>query len=300
MNNGKAPGVDGLPIEWYKIFWGKIKFFFHDLIKEITKEQILHLTARRGIISLIEKLEKDPMYLDHWRPITLLCVDFKILDKVIALRLQKVLPSIINECQVGFMKNKMLGKNLLKLLTVIDYCETENIPAVAISVDFRKAFDTGRWDAVDEALQRFNFGKFFRSLVAITNNQIVATVLNNGKWDKWFTINKGCRQGSPSSALLFVLTAEILSIKIRFNSKIKGIKVYKETVTLGQYADDLWTILSPEAENINHFLHEMEQFEIFSGLTMNLQKTVAIRLGPARIKNFQFITKRTLSWTRIQ
>ena len=48
------------------------------------------------IISLIPKKNKNAEYLTNWRPVSLLNVDYKIATKTIALRLEKVLPSIIH------------------------------------------------------------------------------------------------------------------------------------------------------------------------------------------------------------
>ena len=195
------------------------------------------------------------------------------------------------------MKSRLMGENILKLLTIYEYCENTNTPVVGISVDFRKAFDTVKWEAIDQALKTFNFGEFFCGLIKTINNEIIVTVTNNGKWDRWFSINRGCRQGSPSSALIFILVAETLGIRLRANKKIKGVKIYRETITSCQYADDMWIILSPEAENINEFLREMEVYEEYSGLAMNIEKSTFFKLGKCRREDFQFITKKTVTWS---
>ena len=92
---------------------------------EILDKEKFHISARRGVISLLEKLGENLLKIDNWRPITLLCADFKIVDKVFALRIQNAIPEIINNAQVGFQKGKIMGENILKLMTVIDYCESE-------------------------------------------------------------------------------------------------------------------------------------------------------------------------------
>ena len=62
------------------------------------------ISQRRGIISLIDKKDKDTSLLENLRPISLLSVDYKILTKVIAKRLEKLLPKIINPDQTGYVK----------------------------------------------------------------------------------------------------------------------------------------------------------------------------------------------------
>ena len=59
-----------------------------------------------GILNLLPKKEKDLRYLANWIPMSLLNTDYKILKKLLAIRLQKVIPTIINADQVGYIKNR--------------------------------------------------------------------------------------------------------------------------------------------------------------------------------------------------
>ena len=81
MKNNKVPGTDGFPAEWYKMFWGKIKKLLHEVYLEALNDGELHLTAKRGVIALLEKIGCDILSLKSWRPITLLNVDYKIYSK---------------------------------------------------------------------------------------------------------------------------------------------------------------------------------------------------------------------------
>ena len=150
---------------------------------------------------------------------------------------------------------------------------------------------------INSALEAFGLGPEIRKFIQIINKDIWCTTMNNAKWTEWFQIHQGCRQGSPSSAIIFLIIAEVLGIKIRNNRKIKGLKMYHETLMTEQYADDLWIVLSPEAESINEMLDELIRFQQFSGLHVNFEKTKAFKLGPCRKQDFQFITKKVISWT---
>ena len=57
-----------------------------------------------GILNLLPKKDKDIRHLANWRPVSLLNTDYKILTKAFAIRLQKVIPSIINHDQVVISK----------------------------------------------------------------------------------------------------------------------------------------------------------------------------------------------------
>ena len=72
----------------------------------------LSISQKRGIISLIPKKDKDKTILENLRPISLLNVDYKILTKTIAKRLEKLLPRIINPDQTGYVKGRFIGENI--------------------------------------------------------------------------------------------------------------------------------------------------------------------------------------------
>ena len=84
LNNGKSPGTDGLPIEFYKCFWPKIKEFMLELYNEIIRDGEFHLSARWSVTTLLEKVGKNPLYVKNWRPISLLNLDNKIYHKSIS------------------------------------------------------------------------------------------------------------------------------------------------------------------------------------------------------------------------
>lgn len=69
MENGKTPGCDGIPVEFYEIFWCKIQFILFYALKYALEMGVLHKLATRGIISLLPKKQKDLLFCKNWRPI---------------------------------------------------------------------------------------------------------------------------------------------------------------------------------------------------------------------------------------
>ena len=99
LKNNKSPGCDGFSIEFYKFFWNKIQNFVYNSYLWSGQNNMLSTDQKRGIITLVPKKGKDPCKLKNWRPISLLNVDYKILTKVLAMRLQKILNKIISPDQ---------------------------------------------------------------------------------------------------------------------------------------------------------------------------------------------------------
>lgn len=112
LRNGKAPGPNGVPIEYYKANIGWISKDLHELYNEAIVNETLDGDINQGIIKLIPK-DEDKSLINNWRPITLLNVSYKILAKVLAFRLEKILPKFVCSTQTGFIKGRYILENLI-------------------------------------------------------------------------------------------------------------------------------------------------------------------------------------------
>lgn len=86
MKHQKSPRSDGLTSEFSKIFWEDMKQFYVKSINFSYQNGQLTELQNQSIISLIPKLEKGITYLESWRPVSLLNVDYEIATKAIANR----------------------------------------------------------------------------------------------------------------------------------------------------------------------------------------------------------------------
>lgn len=102
-------------------------------------------TLRQANISLLLKPNKNPLEYSSYRPLSLLNVDFKILSKLLALRLDRLVPSLISLDQTGFVKGRHGFFNLRRFLNIL-YTQSNTTPEVALSLDAEKAFDRVEWD----------------------------------------------------------------------------------------------------------------------------------------------------------
>ena len=87
-----------MEFQYYKTFYDKIEKDLLQIYNNIFTEKNPTKTMNLAIITLIPKKGKLNQ-LKYWRPISLLCLDYKILTKTLANRLKQVLPNIISEEQ---------------------------------------------------------------------------------------------------------------------------------------------------------------------------------------------------------
>ena len=89
LPNNKAPGPDGIPVDFNKMFWPILKDEMFENFLICKKEKILLYSQKEGIINLIPKKGKDLNELKNWRPLSL-NADYKILTKILVNRLKKM------------------------------------------------------------------------------------------------------------------------------------------------------------------------------------------------------------------
>ena len=143
---------------------------------------------------------------------SLVNVDTKIMSKVIAARVKKVLPSIIHYNQTGYVKDRFIGEAIRSIFDIMDFTAKENIPGLLLFIDFQKAFDSVEWEFLIENLEKFNFGRDFLQWV---KNSIQSCAINNGVSSNFFTLDRGVRQGDQLCPYLFIIAVETLAIAIR-------------------------------------------------------------------------------------
>ena len=205
-------------------------------------------------------------------------MDYKIASKAIAMRIEPILSKLVHPDQTGFIKGRYIGENVRLISDIMEQTQANNTPGILISVDFKKAFDSLEWPCIQSALKKFNFGDSLRKWVEIFYMDIESAALNNSFATDWFKPSRGVRQGCPLSPYLFIMSAEILSNKIRQNSIIKGIRVFGSEIKLSQFADDT-NLFCADVASAEQALETMNAFGNFSGLVLNVEKTKAFWLG---------------------
>jgi len=284
IKKNKSPGLDGFTIEFYIHFWPMIGGMLVDVLNDCYENGVLTDTQRCSVLSLIFK-KGDTEEIRNYRPISLTNLDYRILSFVLSSRLQNVIGSIVSHDQNAYIKNRYMGYNIRLVNDIIDYCDSLHLGGVLFMTDFHKAFDSLEWTFIRESLNFFNFGPSFKKWVEILYTKPVGKIKNNGHLSEEFCITRGVRQGCPVSALLFILSIEILGLKIRHHSDLKGFNFGfpNKVIKTIQYADDCIFCANDEYE-LGIYLAVIEEFGRVSGLELNVSKCEGLWLGKDKDK----------------
>ena len=231
MKLDKSPGLDGIPIEFYKTFWLILGPFLVKLYNESYQNEKLSNSQRIAVISLIHK-KGNKNLLKNYRPISLTNVDYRILGQVIANRLHSVLPSLISLDQAGYVKGRFIGNNIRTIEDLLFYNNDANKDSITCFLDFQKAYDSIEWKCIFTVLKKFNFSNIFIKWITTLYFCPKITIKNNGWMTDYIDITRSVRQGCSLSALLFILVIEVLAIHIKKDKSIVGIPIHTLTLVL--------------------------------------------------------------------
>ena len=167
------------------------------------------------------------------------------------------------------------------------HCKNNNINALLVSLDARKAFDSVSHKYISETLGAYGFGQHFITSFKTLYTDLTATILVNGfKTDK-ININRGVKQGDALSCALFILCIDPLIRNIKANCQIKGVIVTSKSTRknmeykVNGYADDIAITIMNDQDSVNQLFKEYERLTMKSGLELNADKTEILNLGPS-------------------
>ncbi|GJV80887.1 putative RNA-directed DNA polymerase [Tanacetum coccineum] len=251
----KAPGPDGINFNFIKAYWDIVKHDFWGCVKYFKSTGNLASGCNPSFIVLIPK-KVDPLTFSDYRPISLIGCVYKVISKILANRLSKVIDSIISPNQSAFIAGRQ----------ILDGCLIANEGFLL------------------DTLRQMGFGFKWRRWIASCLSSASISVLVNGSPTKEYKLERGLRQGDPLSPFLFLIVAEALNVSM-LEACEKGLykSIYlaenRSNLSFLQYADDTIFFGDWSRRNALNLFNILKCFEVASGLKVNIAKSRVIGLG---------------------
>jgi Reverse transcriptase (RNA-dependent DNA polymerase) len=281
LKPGRAPGHDGLGNDIYKAFSTSLSKPFTQIIQQFQTNPQVPESMLRAIIVPFYKGKNERADLKNWRPISLVCTDYKMLSLFIVSRLTPLMKHLVSAGQTSSVPGRTTFDNIhaVRLLRHISTLD-ENIDSAFVFVDSEKAFDRVEWKYLWGTLEAMEFPPDFIKIIQALYTRASAQVRVNGHLTQPFELSRGVRQGCPASPLLYVLSLEPIREYIEFLVERNGGK--QEWLPPGipctfAHADDLVLIIA--SDQVNKVLTCLctGVNEIFKcGFRMNMEKCVAL------------------------
>jgi len=279
LASGRTPGLDGLPADFYKHFWRVLGADLWEVLQECSGTGLLPASCRSAVLSLIPK-KGDLALLKNWRPVALLCTDYKLLSKVFANRLKKVLDGIIHRDQSYCIPDRSIMDNLFLMRDLFDLCKLYSFDIGVFSLDQEKAFDRVDHGFLFSTLKAFGFGGGFLSLLGLLYTDACCLVKVGGGLSCPVKVRRGIRQGCPISGQLYSLVIEPFLCRLR--SKLQGILLpvlpQRPPLVLSAYADDINVFIRDQAD-VDNLVESLKLYQKASSAKVNWDKSEAFLIG---------------------
>nr|GEW13215.1 RNA-directed DNA polymerase, eukaryota, reverse transcriptase zinc-binding domain protein [Tanacetum cinerariifolium] len=186
----KSSGPDGLTFGFYRRYW------------DIIKKDVVDAVSFFFISILIGSL-------------------YKIIAKILANRLVGVLGELVNEVKSAFIVNRQILDGPFMLDELIHWCHAKKKETMIFKVDFGKAYDSVRWDYLDDVLNKFGFVLNWRNWIHNCLNSSKGSILVNGSPTGEFQFRKGLKQGEKD-----VVIQVVQSVGVKRQRRVGGFKFF--------------------------------------------------------------------------
>ncbi|GKA53338.1 RNA-directed DNA polymerase, eukaryota [Tanacetum coccineum] len=278
----KSSSPDGFTFEFFCRYW---KLLEHDIVTAV-KEFFASCTFPPGcnfsFIALIPKIHDAKVVKDYCH-ISLIRRLYKIIAKILANRLSFVISGLISDVQSAFVSNRQIPDSPFSLNELLLWCKHKKFKAMVFKVDFENAFDSKRWDYLQDILKMFGFGDKWCGWINGCLNSAMGLVLVNGSPTSEIQFHKGLKQGDPLAPNLFILIMESLHLsfsKVTNAGLFSGIPI-DSSMTLSHlfFADDVIFFGKWDYLNIRTIVNVLKCFHLASDLKINFHKSKLMGIG---------------------
>lgn len=285
---GRTPGVDGIPLDFFKKFKDvkrkngftllEVMTIITTILVETTKYNCkMPVGWSEGCIKIMHK-KGDAADLANYRPLSMINSIYKLVTSVILNRLSGPFTSCIGEHQTGFMAGRSIFDNIKWAQALIDRADQTGSPLYIALLDQKKAYDMVDHGFLRKALTKYGVPRFLIQVVKWAYEGAQSRVEINSFFTDPIKLTRGVRQGDPLSCL-FNATIEPFALMLKKCKQLPGWTDREgRTHTVGLYADDTAVVLT----RLQEFRIVTKTYSLYSkaiGAQLNLDKTVIVAAG---------------------
>lgn len=279
----KSPGPDGIPKEFYLRAFDII----HRELNLVLNEALMSNFPSEfvaGIIVLVKK-KGSGNTVGAYRPISLLNFDYKLLSRILKVRLDNIMTThqVLSNAQKCSNAHNNIFQATLALKDRIAQLTAGKQVGKLVSFDLDHAFDRVRHSFLFENMRSLGINIHLVNLLSRIAALSSSRLLINGHLTASIPIQRSVRQGDPISMHLFVLYLHPL---------IQSLEQVCGTDLLVAYADDI-SVITTTAGKIDIMRDVFQRFGYVSGAVLNLDKTTSIDVGFINGNNIQVDWLRT-------
>lgn len=262
---------------------------FLNIFAEFCSARKINRGCNSSFITLVPNVN-DPLSLSDYRPINFIGCIYKVIAKVLANRLKRVIGSMICDVQFAFIAGRNIFDGPLVINESISWAKKTKREAILFKVDFEKALDSLSWSFLDSVMAQMGFTTTWRVWIMGFLSSARTSILVNGAPTKEFEIQKGVRQGEPLSPFLFIIAMEALHVVM---IKAQSLGIFHGLATPNQgpiishlfYADDAIFIGNWCNSNIKNLSRILRCFQLASALKVNFSKSrvLGISISTAQV-----------------
>nr|GEV35059.1 putative RNA-directed DNA polymerase, eukaryota, reverse transcriptase zinc-binding domain protein [Tanacetum cinerariifolium] len=241
--SNKAPGQDGFSFAFIKKYWDRMKMDIFKFVNSFFASGSMPQDANSSFFTLILKIS-NPLSVKDFRLISLIGTHYKIISKLLANRLSKVIDKIVSKEQSAFILGRQILYGPLIISKIIHWYKKRKKKMLIFKVNFEKAFDSVSWKYLDFILGSLDFGS---------------------KWRSWI---RACLHSSRASILINVMEGLHCAMSNVVNSRlIRGIKLGSSGIVLSYlfYADDVIITTDWNPHDIDNIIRVLHVFHLASG-----------------------------------
>nr|GEX99873.1 RNA-directed DNA polymerase, eukaryota [Tanacetum cinerariifolium] len=192
----KSSGPNGFTFDFYRQFWSTIDKDVYAAVNHFFINGDIPAGCYSSFIALIPKVLNANLVKD-FRPISLIGSIYKIIAKILTNRLINILGDIVSKVQSAFVAGRQILDGPFILNEVLHWCSKKKHKSLIFKVDFEKAYDSVRWDFLDDVLKKFGFGNKWCNWIQCCLKFSRGSILVNGSPTDEFQFYKGLKQGDP-------------------------------------------------------------------------------------------------------